>query len=73
MEVGAPCFFREDTEGSLDSCEEQARVVHFLAEVDLSGAAAVAAADGVDIDSPPLDSKACQVPDGGRTMWKPCE
>lgn len=65
-----PCFCWEDIDGSLDSFEEQERAVHFLAVVDLSGAAA---ADGVDIDSLPLDSKVYQVPDVEQTMWKPCE
>lgn len=46
-------------------------MVHFLAEVDLSGVAA--AADGVDIGSLLPDSKVCQVPDEGQMMWKPCE
>lgn len=64
-----PCFCWEDIEGNLDNFDEQERAVHFLAEVDLSGAAA---ADGVDIDSLPLDSKVYQVPDEEQTMWKPC-
>lgn len=45
-------------------------MAHFLAEVDLFGAAA---ADVVDIGSLPLDSKVWQIPDVGQTTWKPCE
>lgn len=48
-------------------------MVHFLAEVDLSGVAAAAAADGVDIGSLLPDSKVWQVPDVEQTKWKPCE
>lgn len=67
MEVVGPCFCLKDTEGSLDSCAELERGVHFLVEVDLSGAAA----DGLDIDSLQPDSKVWMVPDAELLMWKP--
>lgn len=67
MEVVGLCFYLEDTEGSLDSCAGLERLVHFLVEVDLSGADAA----GLDIDSLLPDSKVWMVPDAELPMWKP--
>lgn len=45
-------------------------MVHFLVEADLSGGAAAAAVDGVDIGNLLQDSKVWQVLDVEQTMWK---